>query len=43
MKIVKWLEESELLVRGIGQTIKNETKEHKGGFPPMLEIETFQY
>ena len=36
MKIVKSLEESRLLVKGISETIKNETKEQKGGFPPML-------
>ena len=32
MKIVKSLEESGLLIRGIGKTIKNEAKEQKGGF-----------
>ena len=36
MKIVKSLEESGLLVNGISKTIKNETKEPKGGFLPML-------
>ena len=35
MKIVKLLEESGLLVKGISETIKNETKEQKGGFPPI--------
>ena len=35
MKIVKSLEESGLLVKGISETIKNETKEQKGGFLPM--------
>ena len=32
IKIVKSLEKSELLVKGIGETIKNEAKEQKGGF-----------
>ena len=36
MKIVKSLEESGLLVKGISKTIKNKTKEHKKGFLPML-------
>ena len=36
MKIVKSLEESGLLVKGISETIKNETKEQKGGFVPLL-------
>ena len=36
MKIVKLLEESGLLVRGLSETIKNETKEQKGGFLPIL-------
>ena len=36
MKIVKSLEESELLVKGISKTIKNETKKRKGGFLSML-------
>ena len=36
MKIVKSLEESGLLKKGISETIKNEAKEHKGGFLPML-------
>ena len=30
------LSESGLLVKGISETIKNETKEQKGGFLPML-------
>ena len=38
MKVVKSLEESRLLVKGINETIKNETKEQKGGFLPMLLI-----
>ena len=36
MKIVKSLEESVLLVKGINETIKNETKGQKGGFLPTL-------
>ena len=36
MKIVKSLEESGLLIKGISETIKNETKEQKGGSLPML-------
>ena len=36
MKIVKLLEESGLLMQGISETVKNETKEQKGGFLLML-------
>ena len=36
MKIVKSLEESGSLIKGISETIKNETKEPKGGFLSML-------
>ena len=36
MKIVKSLEEPGLLVKGIKEGIKNETKEQKGVFLPML-------
>ena len=36
MKIVKSLEESGLLVKGISEKIKNEAKEQKSGFLPML-------
>ena len=32
MKIVKSLEESALLIKGVCETIKNEAKEQKGGF-----------
>ena len=35
MKIVKLCEEIGLLIEGISQTIKNETKEQKGGFLSM--------
>ena len=33
MKIVKCLEEFGLLIKGVSETIKNEAKEQKGGFP----------
>ena len=36
MKIVKSLEESRLLIKWISETIKNEAKEQKGGYPPLL-------
>ena len=36
MKIVKSLEESGLLIKGVSETIKNESKEQKGGFLSML-------
>ena len=36
MKIVKLLEESRLLIQEISETIKNETKEQKGGFLSVL-------
>ena len=36
MKIVKSLEESGLSVKGISETIKNQSKEQKGGFLGML-------
>ena len=36
MKIVKSLEESGLVVKGVSETIKNERKEQKGGFLQML-------
>ena len=36
MKIVKYLEESGLLIKGVIESIKNEAKEHKGGFLGML-------
>ena len=32
IKIVKSLEDSALLVKGITETVQNEVKEHKGGF-----------
>ena len=35
IKIVKSLEESGLLIKEISETIKNETKEQKGGFLPL--------
>ena len=36
MKIVKSFEESGLIIKVISETNKNETKEQKGGFFPML-------
>ena len=36
MKIVKSLEESGLLIKGVSETIQNEAKEQKGGFISML-------
>ena len=36
LKIVKSLEESSLLIKGVSETIKNEAKEQKGGFLGML-------
>ena len=36
MKIVKSLEESGLLIKGVNETIKNEAKEQKGEFLSML-------
>ena len=36
IKIVKSLEDSGLLVRGITETVQNEVKEQKGGFLSML-------
>ena len=36
MKISKSLEESDLLIKGVSETIKNEAKELNGGFLGML-------
>ena len=36
LKIVQALENSNILQKGVPKTIKNETKEHKGGFLNML-------
>ena len=36
MKIVLTLEDSNILLKGVTKTIKNETKEQKGGFLSML-------
>ena len=36
MKIIQSLEKSGLLIKGVSETIKNETKEQKGGFLGML-------
>ena len=36
MKIVQALEDSNILLKGVSETIKNDTKEQKGGFVSML-------
>ena len=36
MKIIKSLEESGLLIKGVSETIKNKVKEQKGGFLRMF-------
>ena len=36
MKIVQVPEDSNILLKGVTKTIKNETKEQKGGFLSML-------
>ena len=36
IKIIKSLEESGLLIKGVSETVKNEAKEEKGGFVSML-------
>ena len=36
MKIVQALEDSNILLKGVTKTIKNKTKEQKGGFLSML-------
>ena len=36
MKIIQVLEDSNILLKGVTKTIKNETKEQKGGFLSML-------
>ena len=36
IRIVKCLEDSGLLLKGVSETIKNEGKEQKGGFLSML-------
>ena len=36
IKIVQALEDSNILLKGLTNTIKNETKEQKGGFLSML-------
>ena len=38
IKIVKYLEDSCLLLKGVNETIKNEAKEQKGGLPSMLLV-----
>ena len=36
MKIVKFLEDSDLLLKGVSKTVQNEAKEQKGGLLSML-------
>ena len=36
IKIIQALENSNILIKGVTKTIKNETKERKGGFLSML-------
>ena len=36
MKIIQALEDSNILLKGVTKTIKNETREQKGGFLSML-------
>ena len=36
LKIVKSLEDSEVLLKGVSETIQNEAKEQRGGFLSML-------
>ena len=36
VKVVQALEDSNILLKGVTKTIKNETKEQKGGFLSML-------
>ena len=36
IKIIQALEDSQILLKGVTKTIKNETKEQKGGFLNML-------
>ena len=45
MKIVRSLEKSGLLIKGISKTFKNEAKQQKGGFPGMLlgTLDIFRY
>ena len=38
MKIVQALEDSNILLKGVSETIKNETKEQKVGFLSMLLV-----
>ena len=36
VKVVKSLKDSCLLIKGVTQTIENETREQRGGFPGIL-------
>ena len=40
MKIVKSFEESGLLIKGVSETIDNESKEQKGGFRSNMLLST---
>ena len=40
MKIVQALEDSNILLKGVTKTIKNETKEQKGGFSRSMLLGT---
>ena len=41
IKIVKYLEDSGLLLKGVSKTVQNEVKEQKGGFLSMLLDEEY--
>ena len=36
IKMVNWLEESSLLIKGVSETMKNDAKKQNGGFLRML-------
>ena len=38
LKIVRWLEDSGLLLKGVSETIRNDAKEQRGGFLSMFVI-----
>ena len=37
-KVIESLEDSGILLKGVGETIKNEAKEQRGGFLSMLLV-----
>ena len=41
MKIVQALDDSNILLKGVTETIKNETKEQKGGFLSTLVLNKY--